>query len=126
MGDRSIENEFFFTNVVIGSGLSHQIGIVGLQSGIEVRSYDYQMDQVNRVEGTFRDLDQSWVEWSPTFGIVFSLATLDLRYAGRVTTGTGRPGRGWGPWGRPQSTSPSPAPPAITRTARAPGAASRR
>ncbi len=94
VGDRSIENEFFFTNVVIRSGLSHQIGIVGLQSGIEVRSYDYQMDQVNRVEGTFRDLDQSWVEWSPTFGIVFSLATLDLRYAGRVTTGTGRPGIG--------------------------------
>jgi hypothetical protein len=92
VGDRSIENDFFFTNVLVRSGLSHNIGIVGLQTGIEIRSYGYQLDQVNRVNGTFRDQKESWVEWSPTFGSVFEFDALDLRYSARITTGTGRPG----------------------------------
>lgn len=78
--------------MLIRSGLSHKIGIVGLQAGIEIRSYDYQLDQVNRVDKTFRDQEESWVEWSPTFGSVFEFDALALRYAARITIGTGRPG----------------------------------
>jgi len=96
IGDRSIENDFFFTNVILRSGFSHQIGSVGLQAGVEVRSYDYTLDQVNRVTSNFRTQDESWVEWSPTFGTVVSLSGLDLRYALRATTGTGQPGTLWG------------------------------
>jgi hypothetical protein len=92
LGDRSIENDFFFTNVVLRSGLSHQVGIVGLQTGVEVRSYDYQLEQANRVESTYREQDESWMEWSPTFGAVFGFPALDLRYGLRLTKGTGRPG----------------------------------
>lgn len=95
VGDRSIENDFFFTNVVLRSGISHQISSVGLQAGVEVRSYDYTLDQVNRVTNTYRSQDESWVEWSPTFGTVVSLNGLDLRYSLRATTGTGRPGTLW-------------------------------
>ncbi|NNF13686.1 MAG: hypothetical protein HKN72_10695 [Gemmatimonadetes bacterium] len=91
-GDRSIENDFFFTNVMMRSGLSHTFENLTFQAGIEVRSYDYQLEQVNWVEQSVRDQDESWIEWSPTFGALLSLDALDLRYGLRVTTGTGRPG----------------------------------
>lgn len=92
VGDRSIENDFFFTNVQMRSGLSQRVGRLGVQLGIEVRSYDYQLDQVDRVEQSVRDQDESWIEWSPTLGAVYSLEALDVRYGLRITTGTGRPG----------------------------------
>ena len=96
VGDRSIENDFFFTNVILRSGFSHTIGSVGLQAGVEARSYDYQLEQINRVTARYRTQDESWVEWSPTFGTVVTLSGLDLRYALRATTGTGQPGTLWG------------------------------
>jgi hypothetical protein len=92
VGDRSIENDFFFTNVQMRSGLSYRFEPITLQAGVEVRSYDYNLEQVDWVEQTVRDQDESWIEWSPTFGAAFSLGTLDVRYGLRVTTGTGRPG----------------------------------
>lgn len=92
VGDRSIENDFFFTNVMMRSGLSHTLDNLTFQAGVEVRSYDYQLEQVNWVEQTIRDQDESWIEWSPTFGALLSLEALDVRYGLRVTTGTGRPG----------------------------------
>lgn len=92
VGDRSIENDFFFTNVTLRTGLSHELRRVGVQAGLEVRSYDYEMDQADHVQRTFRTQHESWIEWSPTFGAVFRFSSLDLRYSGRVTTGTGRPG----------------------------------
>ena len=91
-GGRTIENEFFFTNVILRAGLSHQLEDVGLQGGLEVRSYDYTLEQINHVEGSFRDQDESWMEWTPTVGATFRFSDLELRYAGRLTTGTGQPG----------------------------------
>ena len=60
-----------------------------------MRSYDYELGQLNHIQGSFRDLEESWMEWSPTLGIVVHLSDLDLRYTGRFTTGTGRPGIAW-------------------------------
>ena len=94
-GGRTIENEFFFTNVILRTGLSHQLGNLELQAGLEMRSYDYELEQVNHIEGSFRDLEESWMEWSPTMGAVLHFSDVDLRYTGRFTTGTGRPGIAW-------------------------------
>jgi hypothetical protein len=91
-GGRTIENDFFFTNVMIRAGLSHEIGRTGVQAGLEVRSYDYELEQVSYLEGTFRKQRESWMEWTPTLGAVFRFSDLELRYTGRLTTGTGRPG----------------------------------
>jgi len=74
------------------SGISHVLDRLTLQAGVEVRSYDYELEQVDWVEEEVRDQDESWIEWSPTLGAVVSLPALDLRYGLRVTTGTGRPG----------------------------------
>ena len=35
------------------------------------------------------------MEWSPTMGAVLHFSDVDLRYTGRFTTGTGRPGIAW-------------------------------
>ena len=93
VGDRSIENDFFFTNVLIRSGLRHAAtDLVEAQMGLEIRSYAYRLEQVNHVERSYREQDESWIEWSPSFGAVFRFDALDLRYSGRITTGTGLPG----------------------------------
>lgn len=97
LGDRSIENDFFFTNVMLRTGVSHRVDIVEAQLGLDIRSYGYELEQTNWVESNRRDQTESWIEWSPTFALVAGLDALDIRYGLRVTHGTGRPGLagGW-------------------------------
>ncbi len=92
IGDRSIENDFSFTNVVLRTGVAHAVGPAEFQTGLEIRSYGYTLDQANWVEVSRRSQDEAWIEWSPTFGLSVSLPALDLRYGMRITEGTGRPG----------------------------------
>jgi hypothetical protein len=92
VGDRSIENDFFFTNVMLRSGISHRVDPIEIQLGLDIRSFGYELEQTNWVETTRRDQTESWIEWSPTFGLVAALDALDVRYGLRVTNGTGRPG----------------------------------
>jgi len=92
IGDKTIENEFFFTNILLRAGLSHQLDDFGLQLGLEVRSYDYTLEQTDHVAASFRDQDETWMEWTPSFGATFRFSDLELRYGGRLTTGTGQPG----------------------------------
>ena len=91
-GDRTIENEFFFTNAMVRAGLDHRWNTVSVQAGLEVRSYDYDMEQQNTIEGSFREQRESWMEWIPSAGATLRLSDLELRYAIRATTGTGQPG----------------------------------
>ena len=35
-------------------------------------------------------MTQTWLEWSPTWGLSLRFPELELRYAGRVTNGMGR------------------------------------
>jgi hypothetical protein len=91
-GDRSIENDFSFLNLMLRSGLSHRIDAFELQAGLEIRSYGYSLEQSNWVDVTRRDQDEAWVEWSPTFGVAVALDALGIRYGLRITNGTGRPG----------------------------------
>jgi len=92
IGDRTIDNDFVFMNVMLRAGLSHRIDDVEFQTGLEVRSYDYELDQTDHIAETQRDQHESWMEWTPTLGATFHFADVELRYSGRLTTGTGRPG----------------------------------
>jgi hypothetical protein len=96
VGDRSIVNDFFFTNVMLRTGLSHEVERITLQAGLEVRSYAYSLEQVSHVVDSYREQDETWMEWTPTFGVTLSFASLDVRYAGRITSGTGLPGLDFG------------------------------
>ncbi len=95
IGDRTIENRFDFSNVVLRSGVAHRFGMFGLQLGLEARSHAYHLVQDDHVEGTSRDQDEAWTEWTPTLGAHFRLQDIDLRFSTRVTSGTGFPGVDW-------------------------------
>jgi hypothetical protein len=92
IGERTIDNDFFFTNVLLRTGVSHQSDDVGFQFGLEVRSYAYTLDQINHVDVSVRTQKETWMEWTPTLGGTFQLDDLEIRYAARLTTGTGQPG----------------------------------
>ncbi len=94
-GGKTVENAFSFSNAFVNVGVSRLIGPVALQLGLGLRAYDYHLDQWDHVEDEFRRQDEQWVEWVPSWGLRVSLADLELRYVGRVTTGTGRPGVAW-------------------------------
>lgn len=98
-GEKTVENAFSFSNAFVNVGVTRKVGPAAFQFGLGLRSYDYHLDQWNHVEEDTRREDEQWMEWVPSWGARVSLGDLEIRYAGRVTTGTGRPGVGWsGGW----------------------------
>ena len=95
-GGKTVENSFSFSNAFINMGVTQDVDPIAIQLGLKVRAYDFHLDQWDNVEESFRRQDEDWMEWVPTWGIKARFADLELRYSGRVTTGTGRPGVGGG------------------------------
>jgi hypothetical protein len=93
-GGKTIENAFTFTNVTVRLGLEQAWGPGAIQFGLEAHSIGYDLVQFDNLAGTRRDQTESWVEWTPTWGARVALEGVALQYAGRITTGTGRPGVG--------------------------------
>lgn len=96
-GGKTIENSFDFKNAAVSVGAAQVVGPVQLQLGLQVRAYDYHLDQWDNVGETFRVQDEDWMEWTPTWGVRLMLNSVEVRYMGRATTGTGRPGVAWAP-----------------------------
>lgn len=94
-GGHTVDNDFFFRNLTLRLGVQHELGPGTLQLGLEVSSVSYTLEQLDHVSRTPREEDESWMEWSPTWGVGFDLAELRLGYRGRLRTGTGRPGVAW-------------------------------
>lgn len=96
-GGRTSENHFRFSNVVLRLGVSQDLPLadmskgVGLQLGLAVRSMHYRLIERDHLAGTTQPFRDSWVEWSPTWGLSFRFPHLELHYRGRITNGTGRP-----------------------------------
>lgn len=97
-GGMTIENHFRFSNALLRMGFDQQFPlgdsstVAGLQLGLAVREIHYWLDQQDHVQITARSQEERWVEWSPTWGLSVRFSELELRYRGRVTNGTGRPG----------------------------------
>ena len=92
-GGRTLENSFRFSNAHFRMGVGQRLSAVAtLQLGLALRSIHYRLDQWDPVQRTSREHEEQWVEWTPTWGLGFHFAGLDLRYRGQVTHGTGRPG----------------------------------
>jgi len=96
-GGRTIVNRFRFSNVVLRLGVAQEMALTNLQKavrldlGLGVRSMHYRLTQEDRLAATEHPLRNSWVEWSPTWGLSLRFPDLELRYRGRVLNGTGRP-----------------------------------
>lgn len=94
-GQRTVENDFAFHNVRMRMGASRRFGPTDVRLGLQVHSVSYELEQLDRVQERRREQDESWMEWTPTWGASVDLGELSLRYDGRLTTGTGRPGTAW-------------------------------
>ncbi|GBD32651.1 hypothetical protein HRbin33_01624 [bacterium HR33] len=92
-GQRTVENDFRFSNILFRTGVTRDLGdAVAFQLGLALRSIHYWLTQYDNVNLTVRDQVEQWVEWTPTWGLEVRFPELELRYQGRVTNGTGRPG----------------------------------
>ncbi len=91
-GDREIENAFFFTNVHLRFGLGRDAERWGIQVGVQASSYAYELEQFDNVQRSRRRQNESWMEWTPSWGAAIRFPEVEVRYAGSVTTGTGLPG----------------------------------
>jgi len=95
VGGRTVDNAFHFSNVLFHMGVSRDVvrsltKTAALQLGLMVRSVHYNLAQRDHVEGATRRLDESWLEWTPTWGLSLRFPDLELRYRGRVSHGTDR------------------------------------
>jgi len=91
-GQRTIENEFTFSNTLLRFGLSHGPNGRGFQLGLQAHSYKYWLDQYDYVEEFRRKQKEQWTEWTFFWGWFREFDNFELRYTGRMITGTGRPG----------------------------------
>jgi hypothetical protein len=99
-GGKTVENDFRFSNAVLRLGLGRQASRLGFQLGVQVRAIRYDLDQTDHLRDVRREQRESWMEWTPSWGFGARFPEFQVRYAGRVTTGTGRPwvGGGGGAW----------------------------
>ncbi|MHC4150088.1 MAG: hypothetical protein ACYSR5_11450 [Planctomycetota bacterium] len=92
-GYKTVENDFRFSDWILRMGLtSKENETFGFQLGLQARSIGYELDQKNYIEEFSRNQHERWDEWAATWGLLLNLDGLDIRYNGRWTTGTGRPG----------------------------------
>jgi len=96
VGGRTVDNGFHFSNALIRIGVSREVTLgpltktAALQLGLAVRSVHYNLTQQDHVDVATHRLEESWLEWTPTWGLSFRFPELELRYRGRVSHGTDR------------------------------------
>ncbi len=95
VGGRTIENGFHFSNALLRVGVSREVArsvtrTVTVQLGFFVRSVHYNLAQRDFVEGATHQLQESWAEWTPTWGLSVRHPEFDLCYRGSVSHGTDR------------------------------------
>jgi hypothetical protein len=94
-GGKTVENDFRFSNALVRLGIAGQYSMGGFQIGLQVRSIRYELEQYDHIQAFAREQKESWMEWTPTWGLSFDGGEFQLRYMGRTTTGSGRPGVEW-------------------------------
>ena len=95
VGGRTVDNGFHFSNALFRLGVSREVvrsltKTAALQLGLVVRSVHYNLAQRDFVDGATRRVEESWLEWTPTWGLSVRFPELELRYRGSVTHGTDR------------------------------------
>ncbi len=92
VGGKTIENDFRFSNKLLRIGIHRDERRLGFQLGLQVRSIMYWLDQYNNVIGSSRKQKEHWTEWTPSWSLNLNFKEFQIRYTGRATMGTGRPG----------------------------------
>ena len=92
VGGKTIENDFRFSNKLLRIGFSRNGELTGFQLGLQTRLIKYKLDQHDNIELSRRKQKESWSEWTASWSFNLNFTQFNIRYAGQVTTGTGRPG----------------------------------
>ena len=98
-GDKTVENFFDFSNWILRTGLGWQKDNMSFQLGMQMRTIHYWLDQTDFVAVTERSQEEYWVEWTTTWGFSMNFEEFTIRYNGKTTMGTGRPGVDTQWWG---------------------------
>lgn len=91
-GGKTVDNQFKFTNWVLRIGIGRQEEVFGFQFGLQVHWIRYRLDQEDKVQEFQRFQEEGWAEWTPSMSLSWSFPEFQIRYTGRLTAGTGRPG----------------------------------
>nr|NIP82959.1 hypothetical protein [Gemmatimonadota bacterium]NIQ58981.1 hypothetical protein [Gemmatimonadota bacterium]NIU79188.1 hypothetical protein [Gammaproteobacteria bacterium]NIX47872.1 hypothetical protein [Gemmatimonadota bacterium]NIY12243.1 hypothetical protein [Gemmatimonadota bacterium] len=91
-GDMTVFNDFRFNNAIIRMGVGGRSERIDLQAGLQLKRYGYTLDQTDFAQERRRRQRESWMEWTPTLALALRFDDFTIRYSGRITTGTGRPG----------------------------------
>lgn len=94
-GDKTVDNRFRFANWSLAGGFAYEREGVDFQLGLRVRAIQYDLDQRNFVAATTRATEEGWLEWSPSWGAIWNLDDIELRYSGRWIS-KGNPSGGCG------------------------------
>lgn len=98
-GEKTVDNQFDFSNARIRMGLQHDGERVDFSLGLDMHHISYDLDQIDFVDDERRLLDQHWTEWTLSTGLGADLSGLRLQYMARLTLGTGTPSVNTGLWG---------------------------
>lgn len=82
-GDKTVDNQFRFANWSLAIGWDKEWRTAGMQLGLRMNRYGYALEQENFLAGTYRETDESWMEWSPSWGGMLKAGRVELRYSGR-------------------------------------------
>lgn len=92
-GDRIINNNFYFMNSILKTGLEWWEGNhVLIQAGILTKTYRYLMKQKDYVQNAQLRQKVNWREWTYSLSAGVFLKGLKIKYTALITTGTGQPG----------------------------------
>ena len=100
-GQKTVENFFTFNNRIIRAGVRQEGETVDLQFGVDVHTIRYHLDQVNFERQFERSQNERWSEWTLSAGLALKFTSIEIRYLGRLTMGTGQPGIAFNGWGCP-------------------------
>ncbi len=96
-GEKTVENEFEFTNALVRAGGAWVYRQATFRAGIQIRSISYELEQYDHIRVRRRTQEESWMEWTPGLGASLRLDGAVFHYSVLFTTGTGRPGVSWSP-----------------------------
>ena len=96
-GATTLENQFDFSNGIVRLGVGAAVPLAKdyslmFETGGQLHAIRYRLDQQDAIRSAHTSSTQHWNEWTRSWGVSLRLATADLRYRGRLTTGARRPG----------------------------------
>lgn len=96
-GQKTIENNFTFNNWIARIGINKIYPVYDFSAGLEITSRSYNLDQFDYVQQSNRSQEEAWTEYIWSWGLGLHFSRFNLKYNGRIITGSGIPSinRGW-------------------------------